>query len=75
VTKEDFDEWMKLPETVEFFSRLKERHNETLMRWSQGMFTGSSSDETVQLNAHAIGEVTILSEILESDYDSIKGEE
>ena len=69
MTREEYDEWREDPVTQEFFHHVQACKEDLMKRWSQGMFTSSSLDETVQLNSHAIGEATALSLILESTYE------
>ena len=37
-----------------------------------GHFTGETTDQTVQLNADAIGQVKVLNEVIEVSYDDVK---
>jgi hypothetical protein len=55
-------EWLK------FLSNLKE---EVKQDWSDSVYIGISSDETVQRNAFALGQVDIITRLLEADVKQI----
>lgn len=40
-----------------------------MKQWAASGFVGSTADETIQRNAHAIGAVDLISELLELTYE------
>ena len=57
--------WKTLPATKHFFNQLHTTLEERKQNWMDGHYTGSSSDETLQLNAAAIATCQTLESIIE----------
>ena len=74
VPKEEFQEWLQHPVTQAFRKYLSNNIRDFQEGWSNGAFTGATSDETIQLNSKAIGQIQILQNILEIDEGVLNGE-
>lgn len=72
LTKEEFSEWLDHPVTKQYQQILLSLRKDLLEQWAAGNFTGSSAEETVQLNAKALGRIHQLEELMELEYDDIR---
>lgn len=61
-------EWKKHQVTKEWFKYLRGLREDMKEAWSNGVFTGESSEATAQLNANALGKIQMLADLLESDF-------
>lgn len=71
LTEKDFQEWKVHPTTVEFFKFLEALKREVMSDWADSHFVGESSDETVQRNSHALGEVFVLDKLIKVEEKDI----
>ena len=58
-------EWAHNPVTLDFLASLQETRQSTMEAWARGNYTSGQSQETVQLNAQAIGAVGVLDQCIE----------
>jgi hypothetical protein len=65
LTEIEFREWKTNPVTLEYFKFLEAVKKEVKEDWSNSLFVGENSDETVQRNAHALGEIHTLNKLLQ----------
>lgn len=68
LTEEEVLEWKTHQVTKEWFKYLKRLREDVKEAWSNGVFTGESSEATAQLNAKALGKIQMLSDLIESDF-------
>lgn len=75
LTDEEVLEWKSHQVTKEWFKYLKRLREDMKDAWSNGVFTGESSEATAQLNANALGKIQMLADLLESDFLTTEEEE
>lgn len=75
LTEEEVLEWKSHQVTKEWFKYLKRLREDMKDAWSNGVFTGESSEATAQLNANALGKIQMLADLLESDFLTTEEEE
>ena len=69
-----FQEWLGHPETARL-RKWAETQRQTLMEaWADGSFSSSFTMEMMAKNAGATGGCSVLSQIIEMDYQQIHGE-
>lgn len=68
LTEEEVLEWKAHQVTKEWFKYLRRLREDIKEAWSNGVFTGESSEATAQLNASALGKIQMLSDLLDSDF-------
>jgi len=71
IQQPEFDEWLKIPATIEFFKALEKTRADTLEDWASSRFVGALDSETIQKNAYALGEVTMLRKVLDITLEEI----
>jgi hypothetical protein len=57
--------------TREWFLFLKNLREEVKEEWAKSVFVGERSEETLQRNAAAIGQVDLIARLLEAKYEEI----
>ena len=65
-------EWLQHPITKEwwdFMSNLKEDLKES---WASQLYVGISQEETIQRNSFALGQVDLLTRLLQADIENMK---
>lgn len=67
----EWDEWQHHQVTKEWYSFLEFLKKELQDDWANSVFTGSLEGETVQRNAFALGQVELLSRLLEISSEEI----
>lgn len=72
MTLQEWSEWKHLPQTIEWFKYLRNLREVVKEEWTQAMYVSELSDETLQRNAAALGEVNLLKELIESTYEEIE---
>lgn len=68
LSEDEVLEWKKHQVTREWFRYLRRLREDTKEAWSNGVFTGESSEATAQLNANALGKIQLLLDLIESDF-------
>lgn len=71
LTELEFKEWQQHPVTVQFRRALQMKADDYVTGWETGAYTGSTADETVQLNSLHLGHVKALRAILTMEYDDL----
>lgn len=72
-TLEEFNSWLTHPVTGAVRAYLEEQVAQAQVDWVNGVFTGASMEETVQLNSEAIGRVRALALISSLEYGDLEG--
>lgn len=72
MTKQEWVEWRLQTQTIEFFKFLRNLKEYTKEEWASSVFTGPTSEETLQRNASALGEIHVLTRLLEVEYEQIE---
>lgn len=65
ITDRDRKEWAHHPVTLEYLSTLKEARHDRLEAWAKGNYTHETQGGTIQVNAQAIGEVGVLTQLVD----------
>ena len=73
VTLQEWEEWVLLPVTKEFFDYLTRNRERLKEEWASSIYTGPDETETLQRNAAAIGQVNLLKELLDMSYEELEG--
>lgn len=73
ISEIEWADWKLNPVTKAVFAVLRERHTSLMEGWANGEFTGSTIDQTAQLNAKAIGEAQGLARVLALDFEQVNG--
>ena len=68
LSEEEVLEWKTHQVTKEWFKYLRGLREDMKEAWSNGVFTGESSEATAQMNAQALGKIQMLADLLESDF-------
>lgn len=74
---EEWKEWRENPRTKEFFDTLDRLRDNIKEEWANSIYTGPVGEETIQRNAAALGQVSLLRELREmsfEDFEEIKSE-
>jgi hypothetical protein len=71
---EQYDDWLSHPVTVRLNQYLRAKKQEFLEAWGDGRFTAESDTGTLQLNANALGQVEILTRLLDLQPDDFLSE-
>lgn len=72
MTLEEFLEWKQHPATDRFFKFLSRTRENIKEEWANSMYTGAETDETLQRNASALGQVQLLKLLDEVSFDEIE---
>lgn len=72
MTLQEWTEWRLQSQTSEFFKFLKNLREYTKEEWAASAFTGSTSEETLQRNAAALGAIHVLNRLIEVEYEQIE---
>lgn len=72
MTLNEWQEWKHLPQTIEWFKYLRNLRELAKEEWAQAMYVSELSDESLQRNAAALGEVNLLKELIEATYESLE---
>jgi hypothetical protein len=67
MTQNEWQEWIQHPVTSEFFAHLKKAKQETMEGWANRQYTTEGD------NQFALGGIYAVNQILELDYEDIKG--
>ena len=70
MTLSEWQQWLQNPVTKEWFKYLKLRREKVKEEWASSVYVGSF-DETVQRNAHALGEVELLQELYNLEFEDV----
>ena len=71
MVKEEWDEWLQHPVTIEFRKAMQTRLDELKNDWANGGYTTETVDGTAQLNARSLGKAQMLSDLLEATYEGV----
>ena len=71
VTQQDREEWIYHPVTVELVEFLKESRQATLEEWGKERYVAATGEQTLQMNAKALGGMDFLNKLLDH-LDSFK---
>lgn len=69
---EEWKEWRLNPSTLEFFKFLDNLQDKIKDEWANSIYTGPEGDETLQRNAAALGQVSLLREIREMTFEDLE---
>lgn len=72
MTLSEWQEWLQVPQTSEFFTYLKNKREVIKEEWAQALYVGDVDYETIQRNAAAIGQVTLLTDLLRLEYEELE---
>jgi hypothetical protein len=72
-TEEEFKSWLLHPVTQALKVALEAEVAGIQLDWVNGTFTGATADETLQLNANAIGRSQALARVAEMEYSDFIG--
>ena len=64
ISNKDWQQWAANPVTQQFQKWIEEAEADTLKAWARQQFVGSTSDETVQMNAFALGGLDFLRQVI-----------
>ena len=75
ITPQDKAEWYHHPVTQAFLSNLLDSRQHTMETWAQQCYTSDTTEKTAQVNASALGGVSVLDQVIELivDYKPIEG--
>lgn len=65
VTQVEQQEWATSPVAEKFLSELRESRQETMEHWASEQYTGDSAEKTLQVNAKALGGISVLNQVIE----------
>ena len=68
----EWDNWKQDKVTKEWFKFLKILEEEVKDNWAAGNYVGGTSEETLQRNAAALGQVDLLSRLLIATVEEIE---
>ena len=68
----EWQEWVQNPVTKEFFEFLNRSREKIKEEWALSIYTGASDVETLQRNAAAIGQVNLLKELVEIEFERLE---
>lgn len=66
ITVRDEEEWYFHPVTQQHLQRLRDAKQALLEQWGMHNFISESGEQTLQMNAKALGEVYMLTEMIET---------
>ena len=72
MTEQAWAEWKQHPVTVLLFRYLEKERQRVIDGWTGGIYEGRSGDETLQVNAKAIGAVQCLDALLKIEEDDLE---
>ena len=70
-TEEQFLEWLSHPVTQAHQEVLQKWRESLKEQWAAGNFQAASRDESLLANVGALGQVTLLQDLIELDYDKL----
>ena len=65
ITQQDREEWSQHPVTIEFAAALRESRLETADAWARELYVGATGEQTLLMNAKALGGIDMLNKTLE----------
>lgn len=65
ITQQDREEWSQHPVTIEFVKELQESKLATADAWARELYVGATGEQTLLMNAKALGGVDMLNKTLE----------
>ena len=70
-----WEEWKQHPVTVKLWAYLEAQRSKVLEAWANGAYTGRDSNDTLQVNAKAIGAVQCIDSLLKMEASDLDNQE
>ena len=72
LTPDQFQDWLTHPVTLQLRRHWRLQLEELKTRWSQGNFTAAGVEATALLNANAIGQCEVLTNMIDLEQDQLQ---